>query len=143
MIVLDTNVISAVTAESPDAAIVRWLDEQQADELLTTTVTTFELWMGVERLDMERRRDELARRTETLLSGMLVQPPLILSEQAARLAAALQGRRKRAGIVIDHRDAMIAGTCLAHGAALATRNIRHFADAGVTLVDPWAAVVDT
>ena len=143
MIVLDTNVISAVTAESPDAAIVRWLDEQQAEELLTTTVTIFELWMGVERLDAGRRRDELARRTETLLSGMLVQPSLILSEQAARLAATLQGRRKRAGIVIDHRDAMIAGICLAHGATLATRNIRHFADAGVTLVDPWAAAADT
>ncbi len=143
MIVLDTNVISAVTAEVADPAIIRWLDAQRVDELVTTTITIFELWMGVERLDAGRRRDELAKRTRVLLSEMLIQPVLTLSEEAARRAAVLQGNRKRAGVVVDHRDAMIAGICLAHGATLATRNIRHFADAGVNLIDPWATAAGT
>ena len=143
MIVLDTNVISAVTAEVTDPAIVRWLDQQRAAEVTTTTVTIFELWLGVDLLPAGRRRDELAWRTEKMLSILLGQLPLTLSEQAARLSASLQGERKHRGIVVDHRDAMIAGICLAHGATLATRNIRHFADTGVTLVDPWAQAADT
>ena len=32
---------------------------------------------------------------------------------------------------------MIAGIALATGAELATRNIRHFEDLSITLIDPW------
>lgn len=143
MIVLDTNIISAVTAERPDPVIINWLNAQSPSELFTSTVTVFELWIGVEGLPPGRRRDELGHRTAQMLSVLFVQPPLVLSEQAARLAAALMGRRRRAGIVVDHRDTMIAGICLAHGATLATRNIRHFADAGLVLIDPWGEAAGT
>jgi predicted nucleic acid-binding protein len=34
-------------------------------------------------------------------------------------------------------DAFIAATALTHGLTLVTRNIRHFAGAGVALLDPW------
>ena len=34
---------------------------------------------------------------------------------------------------------MIAGIVKARRATLATRNIRHFEDAGIDLVDPWLA----
>jgi predicted nucleic acid-binding protein len=37
------------------------------------------------------------------------------------------------------RDAQIAGIIAARRATLATRNIRHFADTGLALVDPWGA----
>jgi predicted nucleic acid-binding protein len=32
---------------------------------------------------------------------------------------------------------LIAATALHHGLRLATRNIRHFAETGVSLVNPW------
>jgi hypothetical protein len=38
------------------------------------------------------------------------------------------------------RDAQIAGIIAARRATLATRNVLHFADAGVTTVDPWSAM---
>ena len=34
---------------------------------------------------------------------------------------------------------MIAGIALAQRATLATRNVRHFADLSVPVVDPWSA----
>jgi len=34
---------------------------------------------------------------------------------------------------------MIAGIALARRAAIATRNVRHFADLGVSVIDPWSA----
>lgn len=47
------------------------------------------------------------------------------------------GRRDRAGLPIDGFDAQIAAICRTHGAALATRNVKDFADTGVDLIDPW------
>jgi predicted nucleic acid-binding protein len=34
---------------------------------------------------------------------------------------------------------MIAGTVVTTGASLATRNIRHFDDLSIALIDPWTA----
>ena len=38
----------------------------------------------------------------------------------------------------DIRDSMIAGIVIAHQATLATRNIRHFDDLPVPVVNPWS-----
>jgi predicted nucleic acid-binding protein len=48
----------------------------------------------------------------------------------------LQLRRRRG---IDVRDTQIAGIVVARHAKLATRNIRHFSDLGVDVMNPWAA----
>jgi len=39
---------------------------------------------------------------------------------------------------IDTRDTMIAGIALARRAELVTRNVTHFADLAVPVIDPWA-----
>ena len=51
--------------------------------------------------------------------------------------AAYQIKRERIGRPLDMADAMIAGICISRGAALATRNIRHFSDLEVELINPW------
>ena len=60
-----------------------------------------------------------------------------------RLCAALYGEtrhaRGAAGKPITVEDAMIAATARAYGAeAIATRNLKDFADCSVPLIDPWA-----
>jgi toxin FitB len=47
--------------------------------------------------------------------------------------------RHRKGRPVDLRDTMIAGIALAHHATLATRNIAHFEDISVPVVNPWVA----
>jgi predicted nucleic acid-binding protein len=47
-------------------------------------------------------------------------------------------RRASLGLPIEGFDAQIASICRAHGAALATRNIKDFFETGVELIDPWA-----
>jgi predicted nucleic acid-binding protein len=41
------------------------------------------------------------------------------------------------GLPIDGFDAQIASICRAHGAALATRNLKDFRHTDVDLIDPW------
>ena len=47
MILLDTNVVSAVMQNCPDPAVVRWLDQQPADEIWLPSVVVFELRYGL------------------------------------------------------------------------------------------------
>ncbi|WP_062404341.1 hypothetical protein [Limnohabitans sp. 63ED37-2] len=45
--------------------------------------------------------------------------------------------REREGLPLAMADAQMAATCLAYGARLATRNVRHFEGLGVPWVNPW------
>ena len=47
MIVLDTNVLSALMQLQPDAQVVAWLDGQPAESIWLSTVTVFEARYGL------------------------------------------------------------------------------------------------
>jgi toxin FitB len=47
------------------------------------------------------------------------------------------GKRHKTGRRGDLRDTMIAGIAISRGAKIATRNLRHFQDLPVEVVDPW------
>ena len=51
--------------------------------------------------------------------------------------AAVRTSRELAGRPVKIPDLQIAGTALAHGAAVATRNVPDFEDCGVTVLNPW------
>ena len=140
MIVLDTNVISALMHNEPEPAVVAWLDRQPADSVWITAVTAFEIRMGFELLPEGRRRERLELAFQLMLTEDLAGRVLPLDEAAAYEAGCLAAWRKREGRSIELRDAQIAGIVLARrGARLATRDTRHFADAGIELIDPWQA----
>lgn len=74
---------------------------------------------------------------ERLLEEDVENRVLNFDSAAAREAAALAARRQRTGRTVDMRDTQIAGIAAARRAALATRNVRHFEDAPITVVNPW------
>jgi predicted nucleic acid-binding protein len=45
--------------------------------------------------------------------------------------------RQRAGRPVDLRDTQIAGIAAARRASIATRNLQHFQDLSVPVVNPW------
>ncbi len=47
MILLDTNVVSAVMQNRPDPVVVRWLNQQPADEIWLPSVVVLELRYGL------------------------------------------------------------------------------------------------
>jgi predicted nucleic acid-binding protein len=56
---------------------------------------------------------------------------------AATQAANLMATRQLKGRPVELRDTMIAGIVLARHATLATRNLVHFEDLSVPVVNPW------
>ena len=139
MIILDTNVLSALMRTKPEAPVVAWLDRQPAESVWITSITLFEARLGLALLPSGRRRQALEAAFARLLKEDLENRVLDFDSAAATEAASLSAARQKNGRQVDMRDTQIAGIALARRAMLATRNIRHFADLKISIVDPWAA----
>ena len=137
MIMLDTNVLSGLMQQQPDPQVVAWLDGQSAESIWLNSVTLFEIRFGLALLASGRRKKLLHERFEELLQDDLQNRVLLFDAHAAAQAAQLAADRKAGGRPVDMRDTFIAGIALAHNAILATRNIRHFSDLSVAVVNPW------
>jgi toxin FitB len=138
MIILDTNVLSALMRQTPDKNVIAWLDKQPRTSVWTTSVTILEVRFGLQIMPVGKRRSLLIQAFEAVLDkiGQRVAP---FDGAAAQQAGDLMASRHKKGRPGDLRDSMIAGIVLAHHAALATRNITHFADLSVPVINPWLA----
>jgi predicted nucleic acid-binding protein len=139
VIILDTNVVSALMRDPPDPAIIAWLDRQPPTLLWVTAITVLENRFGIARMPAGGRRDALAEAFERVIADDLEGRVLAFDSAAAEPTAALMARRQAEGRAGELRDSMIAGIALARRATLATRNVKHFDDAGLDIVDPWKA----
>ncbi len=139
MILLDTNVLSALMQTRPDPVVVAWLDSQAPESVWATAVTVFEILFGIELLLPSRRRKALEEAFDAMLRDDLEGRIATFDSAAAKEAAMLAARRRRGGQPVDLRDTQIAGIALARRAALATRNVRHFHGLNVNVANPWAA----
>jgi len=139
MILLDTNVLSAMMRVAAEPTVERWLDTQPTESVWTTTITIFEIHFGLPLLAPSRRRDRLydafSRAIDEALGGRV----LPFDRSAAENAATIAARQRQTGRSVEIRDVQIAGIAAARKATLATRNTRHFAELGIVLVDPWHA----
>jgi predicted nucleic acid-binding protein len=138
MIILDTNVLSALMQQTPDPEVVAWLDDQPAESIWLSSITLFEARYGLALLASGQRKNLLKERFEELLQKDLQNRVLLFDANAATQAAELAAQRKARGRPVDMRDTFIAGIALARRATLATRNMRHFDDLSVPVVNPWA-----
>jgi hypothetical protein len=136
MIILDTNVLSALMRQAPDQNVVTWLDRQPRTSVWTTSVTVFEVRFGLQILATGKRRTLLTEAFEELLVR-IGQRVVTFDVAAAQQASDLMAARHKRGRPGDLRDTMIAGIALAQHATLATRNTVHFEDAPIPLVNPW------
>jgi predicted nucleic acid-binding protein len=139
VIILDTNVLSALMRQAPEAPVVAWLDRQPAESVWITSVTLFEARFGLALLPKGRRRHGLEDAFARLLKDDLEDRVLDFDGAAATEAALLAAERQKRGQPVDMRDTQIAGIALARRATLATRNVRHFRNLKVPVVDPWQA----
>lgn len=139
MIILDTNVLSALMRTRPDPPVVAWLDRQASDSIWITTITVFEARLGLRLLPRGTRQRTLEATFARLVEEDLEGRVLDFDSAAASEAASLAATRQKAGRPVDLRDTQIAGIALARHATVATRNERHFTDLSIPIVNPWSA----
>ena len=139
MIILDTDVLSALMRAEPDPTVMRWLDRQPDSSVWTTSITVMEIRYGLQIMPAGQRRERMTEELAAVLKEEIEERYAPFDVAAAQHAADLMAARRTRGGAVDFRDTMIAGIALSNRATLATRNTAHFADLSVPVVNPWTA----
>ena len=131
---LDTNVVSELTKENPNRAVIDYLNTQ--DDLWLSAIVVKELELGVRLLPEGRRRDKLRKWLSLILADFegRISP---IGRIEAEWAAALQAHVQQSGGQLGLADALIAGTAMANDMAIVTRNVRDFDSLDIRIVNPW------
>jgi len=136
VIVLDTNVVSEAMRPEPNPGVVGWLNGQAAETLFLSSVTLAELLFGIGALPSGAKKDRRARALDRLLA-LFPGRVLPFDQDAARRYAEMAVIARALGRPLPTAEGYLAATAAARGFAVATRNIQHFGDTGVELIDPW------
>ena len=139
MIIVDTNVASELMADQPSPKVIAWLDRTDPNQLWTTAITVFEIKAGIDRKPKGRRQKAMLAAFDELLIHDFQNRVLPFDLSAALHAAQIEADRRRRGRPAGFGDTEIAGIAASRGAAIATRNVRHFDDLAVEVINPWDA----
>ena len=139
MIILDTNVVSEPISTAPSDAVRRWVIAQPRDDIFTTAITQAEMSMGLGFMAPGKRRTALAEQIRLIFEENFAGRVLPFDSSAAIEFERLPIRRDPKGNPLIDPDVEIAAIARAHNATLATRNIKHFKDYGIPLINPWTA----
>jgi predicted nucleic acid-binding protein len=132
MYLLDTCVISEARRHSRPA--VTWLQSTRPETLFLSAITVGEIMKGV---TMKLRTDPPAAavllRWLDELRVVYASRILPINDEVATSWGRLMADRSRPVV-----DTLIAATARVHNKVVVTRNVVDFADAGVTVLNPWS-----
>jgi predicted nucleic acid-binding protein len=130
---LDTNIVSELRRPRAHAGLMEWFDAQSSHTLFLSVVTLGEIRQGVEQLRSKDARQ--AGQIDRWLNGLsqFYEDRLLYVDGAV----ADEWGRLRARRSVPVMDALIAATARVHKLTLVTRNVRDFANLGVTLLNPF------
>ncbi len=137
MIILDTNVVSALMRLDREPAVAAWINRQSIDAIFVTTVTVFEVRFGLERMPAGKGRRSNELRFAQVLATLVPGRILSLDQLGADAAARLHLKRGKHKADLEAPDSLIAGIANHIGASIATRNAKDFNNLGVPLINPW------
>ncbi len=138
-LLVDTNVVSELIRRSPNPTVVGWAAAHSLHELFFSAVGEAELLYGALILASGRRREILAAEIERMLGEAFEDRILPFDSEAARAYADIAAWRRSLGRTIPLADGQVAAIARSRGMVLATRNVRHFEDIDIDVVDPWTA----
>ncbi len=132
MFLIDTMVLSELRLRQRDPGVVAWIGRHRSEDCFLSVVTIGEIERGITR--KRTTNQGFAQR----LDGWLDQ---LLGLYGDRVLPVDVGVARRWGLLSaemghDGADLLIAATALEHGLTVVTRNLRHFAPTGVSIVAP-------
>jgi predicted nucleic acid-binding protein len=136
---LDTNIISNATKQSPSPALLAWMAEQNDIDLFISSLTVAEIWRGLLEKPKGRKRALLdawftgPEGPQALFAGRV----LPFDENAALVWARLMAEGTAKGRPRSALDMIIAAVAEANDCVVATDNEKHFT--GLYFVNPLRA----
>lgn len=139
MIILDTNVVSELMRTIPTPSVEDWLNRQDSEALVITTISVAEILRGICRLPSGKKRTNLMTGFDGFMRSTLSVKTVPFDDRAAYAFGPLAASKVIAGMNTDVVDLMIAAIALSRDAVIASRNTRDFDDCGIVVVNPWEA----
>jgi len=136
MFLLDTMVISEETKRNPNELATSWLHRTEPERLFLSVASIAEIKRGI---NQHRRVDRpFAERLEEWLGvteRRFGERMLAVDAPIARLWGELWHQ-----LGFNSPDLIIAATARHYGLVVVTRNLRHFDNSGVRLLDPYQRI---
>lgn len=131
MYLVDTNIISDARRNIPEA--LTWMQSTPREEIYLSVVTLGEIARGIARKERSdpRTAEMFVRwlaKLRTSHKGRILPITDVIAIEWGRIVA----QRPR-----GEADGLIAATAIVHGLTVVTRNVRDFADTGVSYLNPW------
>lgn len=123
----------------PNIKITGWFNAFAREDVWITAISIFELRFGIELHAKGQRRSRLEDSLDGILASAFYDRIFHFDENAANAAASLAARQRSMGRLLEIRDTFIAGIVVSQHADFATREVRHFQDLDIRVIDPWAA----
>jgi len=130
---LDTCVLSEGAKRDFHPAVAAWFLATDDDVRFTSVVVLAEVQYGILRLPLGRKRAQLGIWYENELMPRVENRVISFGEDEASVWAILRATYPGCDLI----DSQIAATAMAHNLTLVTRNVKDFAFAGLSLVNPW------
>ncbi len=121
------------------AQVRNWIDSFRYHDLFTTALNQAEVLYGVALLPEGRKRTQLIASCDAMFQQEFAGRILPFDERAAGHFADIAARRKRLGRPVGILDSQVAAIARAHEMAVVTRNVAHFEDCDIRIVNPWSA----
>lgn len=134
---IDTNIVSEFSKDSPDENVVDWFRDADEDCLFVSAMTVAELRRGIAILAEGQRKRLLDRWLTSSMLPRLSDRILVVDAAVADRWGRIVGTMKRQDATRHAMDAFIAATALIHSLAIVTRNVRDFSTYGVEVIDPF------
>lgn len=135
--ILDTNVISELVAAQPNPNVTRWLETIDPDQVFLSAITIGELKKGIEKLPKSKRKDRLNQWLHEDLLARFLGHILPIDEITMLCWGTLNARLEVSGHPMPVMDGLLAASALQHRYTLVTRNVDHFQEMGISLLNPW------
>ncbi len=137
MIVLDTNVISELFANTANPTVISWLSSQNLADLYISTPTIMELWSGALRLPIGKRRLQLEEKITLISEKICFDRILLLDEEAAMLSGKYVADQFLKGLKPSIADCQIAAIASINKFIVAKRDKKGFEHKGLIVANPW------
>jgi len=130
---LDTCVISELTAKTPNQQVITWIDMIDDERLFLSVITVGEIARGISRLPESKRREVLNTWLHTEFLARFQNRILPLTVDVMLT----WGKLTAHGRTLPAVDSMIAALANHHNLTLATRNVKDFEGIDVQIINPW------
>jgi predicted nucleic acid-binding protein len=139
MLLLDTNVLSAMMSAAPVQQVAAWILAQPSEKLFTAAVCQAEILAGIAILPPVWGRDRLGEAARAMFADDFRARVLPFDIEAAAVYAEIFAARRQAGRPAGTIDLMLASIPRVRGASVVTRNVADFDGVGLIVINPWSA----